>query len=145
MTVISKVSKRNAAANNGNGGTTAPYGSKDREPSVYDNIWLNVGFYTPAPTEDDPKATKFVRLNRNVAVADLQTKTIYGNMDAGFKQEVTAMNAFVEEIRELGLELGAGESIRTPLEVQIYRKQDGVEVETSDEQRNNIKDLFKNA
>lgn len=99
----------------------------EREPTPYDNLWLNLGVHTEAPTEDNKNATKFVRLPRGVAVSDLEPKKVYANMSDEFASEVTLTNQIINIIRDKGLSLKPGESADIALEVQIYARQEDIE------------------
>ena len=104
--------------------TSGRRNSSRQESDEFDGYWVNFG----PETEDENGNIKFSRLNRGVAVSDLQTRKIYENMSPEFQQEVAITNEVVEALREACPDLEEGEGIRVNLAVYLYRRQEGVEV-----------------
>lgn len=91
-----------------------------------DPLWLNLGMYITAPTEEDPAATKFVRLPRGVCVADLVPKKIYQGTSEQNRSEITLINQVLQHIQDAGSKLTSGESIKINLDVELYHRQDDI-------------------
>ncbi len=91
--------------------------------SEYQGLWINIGVsMAPAPGSDATPA--FVRLPRGVAVADLQPRKIYDNMDPEFAGQAKLMNQLIVEIQKKALTLEEGGSCPINLEVMLYRRQE---------------------
>ena len=104
-------SKKNAAT-----GTTR---RAEREPSEYDGLWINVGVEIEVDGE-----TYFARLNKGIAVADLELakispRTVESN--PSYAKQLQAANTVVQALRKGGLQMDHGDSSPLKLSTQIYR------------------------
>lgn len=113
---VSLVSNRTSTRRSGN--------TQEREVSEFDGLWINVGVNTK---DEETGEENFVRLPRGIAVADLQTRKVYENMNEDFAADLNLTNSIIEMIREAGLQLEEGESKNINLSVQLYKRQEAVE------------------
>lgn len=97
-----------------------------RQSDEFDGFWVNVG-----PVQPDGS---FARLNRGIAVSDLQIRQIYETTDPARKAELTLTNAIVKAIQSKAnaKKLGEGEYIVLKnLQVVLYRRMEGSDGETT--------------
>ncbi len=103
--------------------------TSDREPSVHDGMWINVGVVVVNPETNEES---FIRLSRGIAISDLQPKKIYPNMSAEFASQIAVENQMLAEIQAAALNLEEGESISSDvLVVQLYRRNEETEGNTA--------------
>lgn len=97
-----------------------------READEFEGFWVNVG-----PVGSDGN---FARLNRGIAVSDLQIRQIYETTDPARKAELALTNAVVRAIKSKAnaKKLAEGEYIvLNNLKVVLYRRMEGSEGETT--------------
>lgn len=114
----------------------APATAQTREPSEFDGLWINFGRTVERADEEGNPTEKFVRMQRGVAVSDLEEHKIYATTNPEWKADATLINQITQQIRKKGLTLEEGESVTLNLDVVLYRKQEAVEtvaVDTIDE------------
>lgn len=120
ITMSNRAPRRGAASNRGQTEGTI------RQADEFDGFWLNVGTMRPDGT--------FARLNRGIAVSDLQIRQIYETTDPQRKDELTITNAIVKAIQAKanGKKLGEGEFIVLKnLSIVLYRRMEGTEGEST--------------
>ena len=123
---MSVITMSNRAARRGAASNRADAGSTIRQADEFDGFWLNVGTMRPDGT--------FARLNRGIAVSDLQIRQIYETTDPQRKDELTITNAIVKAIQAKanGKKLGEGEFIvLRNLSIVLYRRMEGTEGEST--------------
>lgn len=97
-----------------------------READEFEGFWINVG-----PVASDGT---FARLNRGIAVSDLQIRQIYETTDPARKAELALTNAVVRAIKSKAntKKIAEGEYIvLNNLKVVLYRRMEGSEGETT--------------
>ena len=120
ITMSNRATRRAASSNRADAGSTI------RQADEFDGFWLNVGTMRPDGT--------FARLNRGIAVSDLQIRQIYETTDPQRKDELTITNAIVKAIQAKanGKKLGEGEFIVLKnLSIVLYRRMEGTEGEST--------------
>lgn len=123
MSVITMSNRASRRAAGNRGSNAAP---TIREASEFDGFWINVGPVQPDGT--------FARLNRGIAVSDLQIRQIYETTDPQRKAELTITNAVVKAIQNKAnvKTLAEGEYIvLRNLQVVLYRRMEGTEGEST--------------
>ena len=123
MSVITMSNRASRRAGSSNRGQTE---GTIRQADEFDGFWLNVGTMRPDGT--------FARLNRGIAVSDLQIRQIYETTDPQRKDELTITNAIVKAIQAKanGKKLGEGEFIvLRNLSIVLYRRMEGTEGEST--------------
>ena len=123
MSVITMSNRAARRAGSSNRGQTE---GTIRQADEFDGFWLNVGTMRPDGT--------FARLNRGIAVSDLQIRQIYETTDPQRKDELTITNAIVKAIQAKanGKKLGEGEFIVLKnLSIVLYRRMEGTEGEST--------------
>lgn len=120
ITMSNRAIRRAAGSNRGQTEGTI------RQADEFDGFWLNVGTMRPDGT--------FARLNRGIAVSDLQIRQIYETTDPQRKDELTITNAIVKAIQAKANDkkLGEGEFIvLRNLSIVLYRRMEGTEGEST--------------
>lgn len=123
MSVITMSNRAQRRASTSNRSAQAP---TIREASEFDGFWVNVGPVQPDGT--------FARLNRGIAVSDLQIRQIYETTDPVRKAELTITNSVVRAIQAKSntKSLAEGEYIVLKnLQVVLYRRMEGSEGEST--------------
>lgn len=123
MSVITMSNRRGAKSASNRAGGAAP---TIREQDEFEGFWVNIG-----PNMPDGN---FARLNRGIAVSDLQIRQIYETTDPQRKAELTITNAVVRAIQSKAnaKKLAEGEFIVLKnLQVVLYRRMEGSEGETT--------------
>lgn len=123
MSVITMSNRASRRAGSSNRGQTE---GTIRQADEFDGFWVNVG-----PIGADGS---FARLNRGIAVSDLQIRQIYETTDPQRKAELTITNAVVKAIQSKAnaKKLAEGEYIVLKnLQVVLYRRMEGSEGETT--------------
>jgi hypothetical protein len=105
--------------------------ARTQQDNEFDGLYINVGVSIPCPTEEDPDATKFLRLNRGIFIGDLVEAAIYENTGEEWAAEKAVTNDVVAQIKAEALKLAEGEAMTIHLESQLYRKQEATEVKPS--------------
>ncbi len=120
ITMSNRATRRAGSSNRSDAGSTI------RQADEFEGFWVNVG-----PIQADGS---FARLNRGIAVSDLQIRQIYETTDPQRKAELTITNAVVKAIQAKAnaKNLGEGEYIvLRNLQVVLYRRMEGTEGESS--------------
>lgn len=120
ITMSNRSSRRAVSSNRGSAEGTI------RQADEFDGYWINVG-----PIQADGS---FARLNRGIAVSDLQIRQIYETTDPVRKAELTITNAVVKAIqaKSNAKKLAEGEYIVLKnLQVVLYRRMEGTEGEST--------------
>lgn len=123
MSVITMSNRASRRAGSSNRGQTE---GTIRQADEFEGFWVNVG-----PISADGS---FARLNRGIAVSDLQIRQIYETTDPQRKAELKITNAVVKAIQSKAnaKKLAEGEYIVLKnLQVVLYRRMEGSEGETT--------------
>ncbi len=83
-------------------------------------LWLNIGYDVPAPTAEDPNATKFVSLPVGIPLDTMEPIKVNGQ-NADYNKFVDARNQLLASLIAGSASLAPGEDDLVNLSIQVRR------------------------
>lgn len=86
-------------------------------------LWINVGYPVQVEMEDGTVVEEFVNLNLGIPLDRIQHRPVNSN-NANFNALMAAKNNLLDQLLAMAEDVGAGQSVRLPLEVELRRVKD---------------------
>lgn len=115
-----------------NSSARAPRSGANNNDQPKATLWLNVGYYVDAPTDEDPTARRFVSLPVGIPV-DTQELIKANSSNSDFRAFQSARNDLLASLIAAGSEMEPGAEVTLDLEIQLRRvNEEAAPVETAD-------------
>lgn len=128
---FSQFADLNKGDNNNQQGASSS--STTREPLPEAEFWMNVGYYSSTPTDEDPDHQTFVSVARGTPLDQIKPFDVSKERTDNMATLRAAQNALLERLLAAGEQLAPGDERTVNLTVQIKRKKAPAQAASNDE------------